>query len=245
MYKPKKISSSFDGPRGIAKVRISKDGQKVQVLFQESEDSYILKRENCPDELIPGEHSVSLNKDANEMFSFHPANGSFRGKVLEFASQENQDPVPKTSRGQYPFEYFTVRLKIVDPEEYKGITVPLSPRYHFGEDDEGNTGFMYPNSKYTPLVEDFCEYAGVWNRGPVKWKDNILPTLEKRILREGKTFQFVIKDGWVTTLFKDDKADDEEAPWEEDGEEFADAVADDDNYNEDEENWEVDEEDFE
>jgi len=247
-YKPKKIRTYQDNIRGIAKIRMGKsDPNKILVIFKDTDENFVLKRDNCPDKIFSGEWSVTLSGNKEKLLFLHPANGNFYGKTERFSSQKDQSPVPKPDK--WGNLKFTPMIKITDPNKFSGITVPLNLYYFFEEnEEEGLVGIREATGKHIQLFEDYCEYSGLWNKGPMKWKDNTLPTAEKRILRENLSFQFTIKDGWIIALFEDDRDkpdNEEESPWEEDGEEFAEAIADDDNYNEDEENWEVDEDDFE
>jgi hypothetical protein len=70
----------------------------------------------------------------------------------------------------------------------------------------------------TKELEEFLSLAGAWNRGPMEWSDNILPALEKRILRADKSFSFLMKDGWIDTLYEADEPEESE-DWEEESEE--------------------------
>jgi hypothetical protein len=81
-------------------------------------------------------------------------------------------------------------------------------RYHFdtiNDEVKGKTfeviGISHPKSKYTALLMDWLEAVGAWDNGPMKYKANILPDLAKRIALANKSFQFVLKDGYVTTVF--------------------------------------------
>ena len=218
-YTPQTKASIYDGERGLAKVSLSKSGKKAKVVMDESEKEYILDVAECPVGLITGRFNVSLSTDADKMFSFHPESGLFTGKLLKFSAPEDKPPTPKTNQ-KWQYLYFTVRLEIIDPQKFRGITVPFTLRYHFGEVEENDhsvVGYTNPNSKYTPVLQEFLEFTGAWEAGPIKWIDNILPVLETRMQKEARTFQFVIKNGWIETLIESDDASQggNSAPWEE------------------------------
>ena len=89
----------------------------------------------------------------------------------------------------------------------KGMTVPYTLRYNFGEDEDGNVCYTKwgAQSKHTPLLDEFLTVTKAWDDGPIPFTDNILPVLQKRILRKNASFQFVMKDGWINTLLDSDE----------------------------------------
>ena len=80
------------------------------------------------------------------------------------------------------------------------MEIPYRIHYHFGNVD-GYTGYTHNQSKYTPILERFCSVSGVWDKGAITYTDNLLPVLEKRILRADKEFRVEMVDGWVDRLF--------------------------------------------
>ena len=57
---------------------------------------------------------------------------------------------------------------------------------------------------------DFCEAVGLWDKGPMPYKPNILPAMQKRILNNDRKFQVVVKDGWVVTIFSMEHEEEDE-----------------------------------
>ncbi|OGH07430.1 MAG: hypothetical protein A2W22_03105 [Candidatus Levybacteria bacterium RBG_16_35_11] len=210
-YKPQRIKSDFAGSPVIAKVRLNESKTKVQVVTKGTDESpsktFVLAKEDCPEHVTGGEFIVQLTKEKDKMLNMHPVNGMFWGKVSGFPASKDKPPTIRRSTGEFPYDYFLVLVEI-SQGEYKGMSIPYALRYHFTEATETINGkeesvvaIGHLKSKYTPPLEDFCEATGIWTRGAIRYSDNILTTLQKRILREAREFQFVLKDGWVNTVF--------------------------------------------
>jgi len=209
-YKPPVIKTG-SGPTGMAKVQFSSDGKAVRVTFADTEvysKPLVIKRENCPDNLKPGDWYIGLSANKDTIRSWRPVNGMFKAKVQKFTSQPDKPPVPQV-HPQWDYQYFTVLFELIAPNDVKGCIVPNNYRYHFGEfnDEDGKSivGYTHNKSKYTPQLVDFLEATGAWDRGAIAYKDNILPIVEKRILKADRVINLVLKDGWVNTIFATDE----------------------------------------
>jgi len=231
-YKPKTISSGGSARWGLAKVAISKDKSKVQVLFKDDpQNPIILFAEDCPDNIKAGKWIVSLSEDETIMFSFKPEKGTFTVKVKEFVVRDSGIPEPRLKevsfvrdgkKHEYSYEYFMVLLEILEPERYAGLEITAMMRYHFGVGEisaEGKdlVGYTKPTSKYTSDLQDFLDATKAWELGPIEYSDNILPELQKRILHAANQFSVTLKDGWIVngSIMSYDEPDQEEVPWEE------------------------------
>ena len=226
-YKPKTISSGFSGITGAAKVKFTPDKKQLKIRLDETGKVYTIKysKDTVPFKNIPeGSWMVTIAQDGSKLIGMRPIMGMFQGHVIKFPAQEGQPPTPRTSNGEFPFQYFTVLIELTSPKNVAGMIVPFSPRYNFSEVDEDGkavVGISHPKSKYTPMLMDFLDATGAWERGPIPFKDNILPILEKRILKADSTFSIVMKEGWVTTIMgesaEETEVDDEEKgselPW--------------------------------
>lgn len=210
-YKPHVLKSSFTrGPSGVATVELSPDKKKVRISFKEYGDKYVLSVANCPENIRKGTWFVTLTEDKTKVLNLRPANGVFKAKVLKFPAPEGEVPTPKSKIGSdgkgktWEYQFFIVIAKLLNPE-VKDMEIPLILRYHFGkaeEDGKDVVAFSHPKSKYTPQLIEFCEVTGMWNKGMMPYKDNILPLMEKRILHEDKTFQVVIKNGYADSFIE-------------------------------------------
>ena len=220
-YKPKTIQGQYKrGDSGIATVKMSGDKKKIKVIFDETGKELVT--DDFPKGMKAGKWYVSLDSNNQKVFSFRPVNGLFVGKVNKFVSQENEPPTPKTHFGKdWSYSYFVVLLEITQGSN-KGLQVPCLLRYHFGEAQEEVKGktesvvaYSHPKSKYTPMLVEFCDVSGVWEKGVMPYKDNVLPLIEKRVASANKEFQFVMKNGWVDSFIPLDQPQSETLPDEE------------------------------
>lgn len=206
-YKPPRVGRG--GPKGIATVSLGKmNGKKAVRVDYDDDKAYTVLASNCPDYVQEGKFFVVMSAQKDEIQRMSPVNGQFTGKVSQFMAQEGKPPVPKTRSYQNkdwkPYQYFAVFVEVTDPERYKGMEVYIELRYHFGEAQEEINGTMRRVAAITNLrspntgtLEEFLDATGVWEHGPIKYSDNILPILQKRILTNDREFGLILKDGWL------------------------------------------------
>lgn len=243
---PTKQSSFERGDSGLGKIRFSTDGKKVQVVLKVKtgkdtfeERKHILDVSACPDNIEQARNAkewfISMNSDNTELFSFRPAQGHFMARTKEFASGNNEEPAPKTKdvrfvkngkTQEYSYEYFTVLLEIVSPEEYKGIVVPLVLHYNLGEyvqDGKSIIGFSM-GGKYTEQLKEYMLVAGILEDKyqPMDYKDNILPDMQRIALHEDRKFEFTLKEGWILpgSFISEQSVEDDDLPFDVDPEEI-------------------------
>jgi len=224
-YRPPKVSGAFErGESGKAKVRFKKVKGKTLVLvrFDETGNVYKFRRTRDLAKLRPGVWYIQLNSDETEVYGFRPFSGNFKGKVESFVAREGEEPRPKIKEyknkdgHEYSITSFTVILEITAEEKYAGITLPLILRYNFREaEHDGKSVVGLPDrGRHSKFLEEFCDLTGVWKFGPMRYSDNVLPEVEKRVLKAGQEFMFIMKDGWVDTLYEADEPLDE-SDWDE------------------------------
>ena len=219
----------------VADVTVNSTKKAVRILFDDG-DKRIFPLSECPKNIRTGTMMVRMNEKRNKVYSVYPSEGMFVGKVKEFVHQQDKPPTPNTNT-TWDYQYFVCIIEITKGE-CKGMNIPYILRYNFGEvdvDGKAAVGFTHPKSKYTAQLEDFLDIVGAMEK-PMKYADNILPMLEKRILLADKTFSFVIKGGYISTVFThsgdsgfvpkeesddsfdladdDDDVDEENIPWE-------------------------------
>jgi len=238
-YQPRsrKNDGYKENPKGTARIKWKKN--KLYVWFEDTEENgefadqkYTVR--SWPDHVDPeklsGTWYVNLSgKDSEELFGISPLVGMYTGKVFRFISQEGQPPVPKQKKYTYngkeiSYQYFTVLIEIIDGDrpEAKGMLIPHVLRYNFGPIEDKNdeeyemTEYTFDGSKavHTPKLREFLYLVGAWDKGPIKYTDNILPILQKRILKAGKTFKFIVKDGWIDNIYEDFAAGAIEDDWD-------------------------------
>lgn len=213
-YKPQIIQGKFaKGDSGIATIKMAGDHSKVKVIFDDGGKELVITE--FPKELKAGKWFITLDSANKKVFGYRPVNGVFVGKVQKFVVNGDEPPTPKTHIGKdWSWQYFVVILEITKGDN-KGLGVPAILRYHFDEaqeDDKSVVAYSHPKSKYTPMLREFCDCSGVWEKGVMPYKDNILPYMEKRIMHEAKEFQFVMKGGYVDSFIPIDTPMTEEMP---------------------------------
>jgi hypothetical protein len=224
-YKPKTVAGGSFGSWLTAKVSFNPDKTKVRVVDKETAKEYILSAKNVPAKLTSGEWVINLSEDKKEVTNYRPVNGMFKGKVIKFAAAEGEKPAPKTKSVsfkkdgkniEYDYLYFTAMIQITEGA-CKGIEIPYVLRYNFVENDEDGKAVVAikGKGKYSLALDEFLDVTGAWERGAMKWSDNVLPMFEKRILSEDRIFSFVIKKGWIDSFFAADAPSSEPDPDEE------------------------------
>jgi len=213
MYQPPEKQSDFEVVRGEARVQINQEKQKVRVTFKDPSivsNPIVLPLSNCQcTPMYEGMFMVTMSKDLEKLYSIRPINGVFKVTTFRFVKDANDVPVIK-QHPKWDYQYFTVMLQIVDGN-YKGLEIPYTLHYNFGEfvDLEGNHVVAYTkvgaNSKHTPRLREYLTFAGAWEEGALAYKDNVLPDLETRILKARKTFNVIVKDGWIDSIFIQDE----------------------------------------
>jgi hypothetical protein len=238
-YKPKRKKVEFDAnPNGKARIKKSKEKGKIIVWFSpENENEFADKKyvvNEWPDYIKPKqmegvEWYVKLDGNGNKIFSIYPTEGMFEGHCIGLVSKEGEEPQVRFKDNQFGgYHYFIPLVEFTS--DYPGMTIPylwndgVKPypnmlRYNFAGDEEtGETVYTSwgDNSIHTPKLDEFLTVTGVWDKGPIKWKENILPTIQKRIVKANKTFKFVLKNGFFVTLIGSNEPAKEEVPWGED-----------------------------
>jgi hypothetical protein len=242
------VETTYDrGELGEAQVR--GDKKTVKLRFEKTGHVFSFRRTKKTAKLRPGRWYVQMSSGNDEVFSFHPWSGHFVGKVQGFSSKDGESPTPKLKKVdfykdsgehvKYSYTYFVVLIEITEPKKYAGLVVPMRLNYNFREakDEQGRsiTGLASKGSR-TAELREFLSISGADTK-PLKWSDNVLPPIEKRILRADKSFNFIIKNGWIDTLFEADEPEEVE-DWEEDEPTPAPAEVEDDADEEIELDWE-------
>lgn len=222
------------GPSGLALVKLGKTGSgksAVMVGFLDEDgsvgDKYTIIKsgDNVPEYVQPGKFFVSLSSDRKKITGMKPISGSFSGHIKNFIAKEGEKPTPKTRAGQYgPYEVFASIIEILKPEKYAGMNVYLELPYKFvptmkkfGNEMKEIAGIPISKSASVGMLEDYILATKAADVGPIPYSDNVLPTLQKRILRQDAEFEFVMKNGWVSAINPPDvnegQTEDENEDW--------------------------------
>jgi len=198
----KRIQSGTKGPRGEAKVRVG-NGQ-VQIIFKDDKDTpYRFKKADLPQTAKPGTFYVSLSGEG-EFLSMRPMNAIVRAKFTNFVAEEGEVPSPQEYKGgtarrkdgtsfSYDPYLATIAILEITDKEYKEMTIPVFLRYLFVDDGEGNIAIK-GGGKNADLLESFLEVTGVYDI-EIPFSENVLPRLQKHLLKKGAEFQVMLKNG--------------------------------------------------
>lgn len=222
-YKPPMIKR--EALQGQATVKVgNKDGKKVfGVTFEKNPQvTYTVNAKNAPDYVTAGEFYVKMSEDKTKILATSPQSGKFKVIVESFPAKEGEQPAPYTyvnPKYDNPTQRFNVLLKIVS-EKYKGMPILLMlPYFWFDMDEqvvEGVSrevvGLRLPKKTSIgfKLLNSFLSASGAWKFGAIKWSDNVLPALQKRILRAATEFVVRVENGFVDTIEYDDEEPDED-----------------------------------
>lgn len=197
-----------------AKIMLGKTKVQIIPLDSDEGEKYICKLENCPDNIAAGEWKVSMSEDGEKVYSISPIEGMFNLEFSGFFKKE-EDKIPTPQHAHYEgkdpdgsayssdYDYFTLIFDITGApsgdEAAVGMTVGKRLRYYFF-DDGGVVGFDKPKSKYCSELKDWLADMGVFDGGTLSFSENILPALEKRIIKANKKLIGTIKDGYLINV---------------------------------------------
>jgi hypothetical protein len=190
-------------------------------ILTENKDVIAVLKNNTPENLFEGKHSVKLSQDKKSVLDFNPYNGQYPARFLKFGGKEGEAPSPKTLTGDFgDYRVFYVIYEIFEGQ-YKSCHPMQELIYKFqpGEDGIVEYSFKKPTIRSDQLKE-FCDTV-LPKFDALHWPDsgNLLPLFEKMALKANKNVGLVFKKGWIVTLVELDqpthksKKDDSEPPW--------------------------------
>lgn len=194
--------------RGKASVRITKS--TVRVAFDtDPENVYEIPLENAPQILKPGKWFVSLSAKGDRMYSLSPVEGPFSLRFKEIAHSKDQPPAPgdyvshwKSEQGkdmETSYQGFTMLFEITEGP-CAGMVVASFLRYYFAASNDGFVLFDKPRSPHTKTLSDTLDAVGAFDKGPMKYSENILPALQVRIQSANYPLMGIIKEGNLDSL---------------------------------------------
>lgn len=211
-YTPPTAPPAYDKIQAPGLVQI-KDNEVLVMLFEPEKDvkKFRISRDKCPSYVKKSRSKddywmLDVAANGSRMNSQRPMDGMFDVRVKEFAHRNNADPQIRINQ-QYGSKSFVVILEILSGYE-KGMTIPFILPFFFAPVEEmvNDQKFTvvgwenHPKSSKMPILQDWAKYTGLFERGPIKWSDNVLPVFAKRVADNNRGFRVVLKDGWVTSL---------------------------------------------
>lgn len=189
------------GASGVSNVVVDTNKELVRVSFIDGDNSgetYKIDLENAPESIKTGRFFVSLSGKGDSVYSVRPAVGTYIVQFVKWARKENTPPTPKEIIGKFgAYSIMTALLKIVKGD-FKNMEIPLSLAYKFCDDGSGNVAIPTSDKSGTAAERliNFLEACGVLDE-VLPFTDNVLPMLEKKILKKALPFSVVIKGGYV------------------------------------------------
>ncbi len=109
------------------------------------------------------------------------------------------------------------------------MIVPYILRYNFGEGETGEVEYTNWSDSgkavHSPRLDEFLTIAGVWRHGAIKFSDNVLPEIHRRIVHQDIQFKFLMKDGWIDSVWAANEDQEKEGIYREEGwDEFNDSI---------------------
>jgi len=217
-YKPPAAKGNF-GTNGQVKIVEVADG-KVKFMFREQDKDgnfgetlkLLVKVEDCHPVALVGTWACNLSSNKDRLYNVRPIQGVFPAHFKEFRAPKDEQPLPKMSSGKIEFQHLIFRpLFELTRDDVKGMLVEYQwgLDYNFTEfdDAEGNKIVGYSKSldksTHTQKLNEFMESVGIWDRGAMKWQENLLPIMQRRALDANKKLLVHIKNGNIENLIPD------------------------------------------
>jgi hypothetical protein len=194
--------------RGEASVRVTKS--TVRVAFTDDpENIYEIPLDKAPAIVKPGKWFVSLSAKGDKMYSLYPKEGAFSLRFKEIAHVQGQPPARTAYKSHWKdnsgkdmetdYEAFTMIFEIVEGP-CAGMQVAKFLRYYFVASQDGFVLFDKPRSPHTKTLSDTLDSLGVFDKGQMKFSENLLPAIQSRTLAANYPLMGILKDGNLESL---------------------------------------------
>jgi hypothetical protein len=189
------------GPQGSANIVVNAEKELVRVSFVDGDnegETFKIDLDNCPESVKTGRFFASLSGKGDSLYSIRPVVGTFIVKFTRWARPENTVATPKEMVGKFgPYQSMTALLRIFKGDN-AGMEIPLFLNYKFVDDGAGNAAIPTSEKSGTAAERliNFLEATGVLD-DVIPYTDNLLPTLEKKILKKNQSFSVHVKEGFV------------------------------------------------
>lgn len=200
-----------------------KDGSMIEVTFPDGKVSKIFEMSAMPAVIDPGfDETLVVTADEDGSIVFAPFNGTYKCTFEGFwkPNGENTPPIwkesePKTwnAKGKsktYTTLDFRAYYKIAVNPFFKGVILTDFLRYMFAKNEaNGMAAFTFEmvsptRAKQSPQGQKLLDSLGSGGAldEQIEWPEdgNILPELERRMLKANKMVILTVKDGWVTDI---------------------------------------------
>jgi hypothetical protein len=221
-YKPPVAKGNFGTNGQVKIVEVADD--KVKFMFREQDKDgnfgetlkLKVKVEDCHPVALVGTWACNLSSNKDRLYNVRPIQGVFPAHFKEFRAPKDEQPSPKMSSGKPEFQHLVFRpLFELTRDDVKGMLV----EYQWGLDynftlfpdvaDGKIAGYSksLDKSTHTQKLNEFMEACGIWDRGAMKWQENLLPTMQKRALDANKQVLIHVEKGSIKALIPDQSSD--------------------------------------
>ncbi len=213
--------------RGIGLAQFTPTGD-LKIKFDTWDGVRIVKKDKLPASLadrktLKGKFSFNMNAAKDVLYSIYPAVGLFDVKFDSFSMKKDATVPecfhkvahkPAKGGGTYHEDYYGfVANLVITSGDNEGMLIPYILRYYFKPfemDGEMVASVWGIGKRYGDQLVGFLEATGLWAQPPMKYIDNLLPTIQKKALALAKDMVAVMKDGWVDSLVAKDAETQEE-----------------------------------
>lgn len=204
-----KESSSYKKLRGIANVKVLENGVVRLAFKSDPETIYEFDPVDAPENVKKGTWFVSLSGNGEKFYSFSPVSGMEKNRFVKFAAAKDQLPAPReysyTGKDKATGKEFTSKypaftaIHVVTEGKNAGVQFPIFLRYYF-YDADGEVGIDHLKSPHTATLLKWLDATGAFDRGPMAFSENILPALEKRLLKANHELVAIFAEGNVDSI---------------------------------------------
>ena len=202
---------ALSGPKGKCEVRLLK--KEVKIIDEENGQEYFVDYDFVSQGVVLNAGTdIYYELSTNEQWlrALRPWRGMHFIKFLRFAKKK-EDPYahPKMDKGGWrtgadgsrwfskPYAKFTAVFVIANGK-WKGTELIKTYEYSFEEDEEGQAMHV-GYGKRGERFDDFLMVTGMMYK-PLKYSPNVLPDLEKQILKNNAVFSALLENSWIDTL---------------------------------------------
>lgn len=200
------------GLKGQAAVRVT--ATTIRIAFKDDpENIYEVPVTNATGVVKNGTWWVSLSAKGDKLYGISPIQGAYPLRFKEIAHAQNQPPTPasytshwKDNNGkemESQYEAFTLLFEITEGP-CAGMTAGKFLRYYFAASTDGMVLFDKPRSPHTKVLADTMDTLGAFDRGTMKYTENILPALQARMQAANYPLMGIFKEGNIESLTRID-----------------------------------------
>ena len=201
------------GPRGVATIVTTKS--KISVSYLDDQGNFTLLMEDqtpAMREILEdreGKYHVSIDRDHLKIISIAPVSGSYKARFLKFLAAKDTPPEcklrpsSKLPDGKVIPEHmeFTCIYELTS-SSVRGMTANYFLTYAFKMGEYEDQKLAILTGMGAQKLEKWMLLHGFnFVEDSIPWSDNILPWLEKEVIKRGKIVQVEMSDkGYIKAI---------------------------------------------